>query len=143
MKISKVMSRSVATCSPEHTLHAVAQAMVDNDCGCLPVVDSDGRPIGILTDRDICIAACATKNPLRAVSVVPVMNQDVHTCSVDDDLRTAVRLMREHKIRRLPVVEEDGKLAGIVSLGDLARAAPNGAREEVARALAEICTPSG
>ncbi len=93
--------------------------MWDHDCGCAPVVDGHGRLVGIVTDRDICMAAYTQGVSIAAIPVERVMSARVVTCARGDDLETALGLMRTHEIHRLPVADSRGRLVGILSLTDL------------------------
>jgi len=93
--------------------------MWEHDCGCAPVVDGHGKLVGIVTDRDICMAAYTQGLPLEAIAVERVMSPRVISCARGDDLETAHRLMRTHEIHRIPVADSRGRLAGILSLSDL------------------------
>jgi CBS domain-containing protein len=152
MTIEPLMTRHVHYCRPDHTLDHAAAQMWDHDCGCVPVCVDDGEPrvIGMLTDRDICMAALFQGRPLRELKVADAMSRDIHVCEVDDRPEDVEVKMREIKIRRLPVTDEAGGLVGIVSLADLARAAhgraaPSGAdsvsERTVGHTLAAICEP--
>ena len=138
MKVADSMTREVRACSVHDSLNAAARVMWENDCGCVPIVDSQGRLVGIVTDRDICMAAYTQGMPLEAIAVERVMAARVISCSRTDDLDTAHRLMRKHEIHRLPVVDSRGRLTGILSLSDVvnqaskAGAAPSEAVEIIA-----------
>ncbi len=93
--------------------------MWDHDCGCAPVVDMHGKLVGIVTDRDICMASYTQGVPLDAIPVERVMSPKVISCARGDDLDTAHRLMRTHEIHRLPVVDTRGRPIGILSLSDV------------------------
>ena len=147
MKISAIMSEQVLTCGREDSLNVPAQLMWDHDCGCIPVVDDAGKPIGMVTDRDICMAAYMTGRDLRSLRVCEAMSEQLLTCRPGDSIADAEEIMRSAQVRRLPVVE-NGRVVGIVSLNDLAlAAAPQGRRSEkktvppleVAETLAAIC----
>jgi CBS-domain-containing membrane protein len=99
--------------------------MWDFDCGCLPVTADDGsqRVVGMITDRDICMAARLHARPLTEIRVQEVMAKDVRACNPGDLLREAEAIMSEAHVRRLPVVDEGDQLLGIISLTDLAREA--------------------
>jgi CBS domain-containing protein len=122
MKVREIMSMSPETCVPTDSLATAAQKLWDHDCGCLPVVDRDGRPSAVITDRDICMAAFTRGRPLKDLRVADSMSQSVATCRQDDDLAAAARKMTKHLVRRLPVVGADHKLVGMLSLNDLATA---------------------
>jgi len=113
----------MCTCAPEDPLYRPAQIMWEHDCGCVPVVDDSGRLSGIITDRDICMAAYTKGLPLNSIRAAEVMSRHVHMCASDDTLERAIGRMAEAEVRRLLVVSEDGKLRGIVSLADVARGA--------------------
>jgi CBS-domain-containing membrane protein len=115
-------------------LNAAARIMWDHDCGCAPVVDQTGKLVGIVTDRDLCMAAYTQGQPLGAIPVERAMSARVIACARGDDLATAHRLMRTHEIHRLPVTDTRGRLLGILSLSDLvdhARGNPAAASEAV------------
>jgi CBS domain-containing protein len=123
MKITSLMETRVASVRPEDTLDVAAQRMHDRACGCLPVLDADRRVVGMLTDRDICMAALRTAAPLAGVQVHSAMTAPAYSCREDDSVAEAERLMGQHQVRRLPVVDEEGRLAGLISLDDVAREA--------------------
>jgi CBS domain-containing protein len=104
MKVRQIMTDSLQTCSPEDTLKTAAQSMWDRDIGSLPVCDSDGRVIGMLTDRDICMHACFEGKALDALRVGDAMSRDARCCSSDDSLERAEQIMRDARVRRLPVI---------------------------------------
>ncbi len=120
MKIDEIMTRNVRGISPEDTLGTAAQIMWENDCGAVPVVEADGRLVGIVTDRDICMAAHLQGAPLHDSRVTSAMARDVKTCSPRDTPATVQAIMSQNKIRRVPVVDDQGRLVGMITLGDLA-----------------------
>jgi CBS-domain-containing membrane protein len=113
------MTRDVRACEIQDSLNAAARIMWDHDCGCVPVVDAHGKLVGIVTDRDICMAAYTQGVPLEAIPVERVMSPKVISCARGDDLDTAHRLMRTHEIHRIPVVDTRGRPIGILSLSDI------------------------
>ena len=154
MTIEPIMSREVHRCRPDDTLNYAALTLWERDCGSLPVCAGDGdgeaRVIGMLTDRDICMAALFQGKPLHELKVADAMSRDIRVARVDDRPEDIELLMRELKIRRVPVTDDGGRLVGIVSLADFARAARgdeslhrNGAVSErdVGYTLAAICEP--
>jgi CBS domain-containing protein len=147
-RVLDAMTRAVVTCRPHESLSRAAQVMWDADCGAVPIVDEEGRLVGMLTDRDICMAAYTRGLPLSELSVSSVMSTSLHSCKPGDSLRSLMDAMAEHQVRRVPVVEEDGKLVGIVSLADVARLAqaPSAVSEEarvwVPGVLAGISEPT-
>jgi len=121
MTVRDLQTSNVKTVSPDTDLAVVAKLMWEGDCGAVPVVTDDRKVIGMITDRDICIAAATRAKPpaeIRAGEVIT--NHGVHAVKQDDDVRVAMRTMRKHKVRRLPVVDREQRLAGIVSINDLA-----------------------
>lgn len=141
MTVKDVMVETVKCCAAGDTLNRAAQLMWENDCGCVPVVDGDSRVIGMLTDRDICMAAYTQGATLNGIQVSSVMSREVFTCRSRDTLLVAQRAMREHRVRRLPVTDREGKLVGILSLNDIARAVARSAagKAQVATTMVAIC----
>ena len=152
MKVEQLMTRTVRTCHPGDTLNVPAQIMWEHDCGCVPVVmDEEGgaRVVGMLTDRDICMAAYTQGRPLEAIAVSSAMSQRVCSCRPTDALRVALNVLRANQLHRLPVVNADDHLIGVLSLADVAREAgrEHGRRgvevkdEDIAQTLEAISEP--
>jgi len=130
MRVEEIMTREVEACRPDDTLNTAADIMWQTDCGCVPVIDgSSKRVIGMITDRDICMAAYLSGQPLQALTIEGAMAKTVYSCNPQDPLATAERIMREAQIRRLPAVDEHGRLVGIISLSDIAMSATIPAHE--------------
>ncbi len=152
MKIDSVMRRAVTVCAQNDNLNTAAKLMWDNDCGCLPVISADGNGtvVGMLSDRDICMAAYTQGKPLAEIPVTVAMAHSLLSCKPSDDLALAEAMMREARIHRIPIVNE-GALVGIVSLSDFARHSLSigdgrtalAAQAEVTRTLAAIREPRG
>ena len=126
MKVEQIMTRHVRTCHPGDSLSAAAQIMWESDCGCVPIVEHDEggpRVIGIITDRDICMAGYTQGRPLSAIRVESAMARQVHSCRPTDSLTEALNILRQHQLHRLPVVDNGGHLVGMLSLADAAREA--------------------
>lgn len=119
MTVADIMTKDVFTCKREDSLEVPARLMWDHDCGCIPIVDDERRPVGILTDRDVCMAAYTTGKPLGSVRVGHAMAHGLLTCKPTDSIVDAEELMRANQIRRILVVD-GGRLAGILSLNDVA-----------------------
>jgi CBS domain-containing protein len=119
VRVSEAMTPEVVTVPPEALLVDAARLMRDSDIGPLPVCE-DGRLLGVLTDRDITVRAVASGKDPRSTRVAEVMTPEVVSCLESDDVRRAAEVMQSAQLRRLLVVSPDGRLAGIVSLGDLA-----------------------
>jgi CBS domain-containing protein len=154
MTIEPIMSREVHRCRPDDTLNQAALQLWERDCGSLPVCAGDGgdesQVIGMLTDRDICMAALFQGKPLHELKVADAMSRDIRVAKADDRIEDVELLMRELKIRRVPVTDETGRLVGIVTLADFARAARGRAtsrragalsERDVGHTLAAICDP--
>ncbi len=149
MKVTELMTANVETCGRGDSLDKVARIMWDHDCGCVPVVDQDNRVVGILTDRDIAMAAYAQDLPLHAMQAEDAMTRVVVVCSPEDEIGTAEEMMRSNKIRRIPVTDSDRRPVGILSLNDLARKAareltsesPSMTSEEIAATFDAVSGP--
>lgn len=152
MKVEQLMTREVKVCNEADTLNRAAQLMWDSDCGCIPVISAngDGRLIGVVTDRDIAIAAYMQGKQLWAIPVGTAMAHEVIACHANDGVSQAEALMRDNRVRRLPVIDRNERLVGILSLNDIAleaqREAATGKRAEVtgeavSETLASICQP--
>lgn len=115
------MSRPVVTVKPSVPLSEVAKVMRDRDVGFLPVCDNAGRVLGVVTDRDIAVRACAQGLAPVLTSAGQVMTTDVVTCSADDEVLVAERKMIDHAVARVLVVDGEGRVAGVVSLADIAQ----------------------
>jgi CBS domain-containing protein len=129
MLVKDLMTRNVSSCRLESNLAEIAEVMWDQQCGALPMLDGSGRVIGIITDRDICIAL-GTRN-IRASDVLArdVSPLRVFSCSPDNDARDALRTMATQEVSRLPVVGEAGQLVGILSIDDLVFRAGGGSSD--------------
>jgi len=138
MKVSDCMTREVRIVDPAETLQTAARSMANIDAGILPVGKND-RLVGVITDRDIAIRAVGTGRAADA-KVGDVMSQEVRYCYADDDVEDILDNMAEQQIRRLPVVDRNKRLVGIVSISDLAA---NGEKARTGETLGEIARPSG
>ena len=149
MNVEELMTRTVRTCGPDDTLETAARLMWEIDCGCVPITDDQGRPVAMLTDRDVCMAALTQGRPLGEMCVKSAMSGSLHVVGVHDSLPVAEQLMQKFQVRRLPVVGLDGRLAGLLSMNDIAREAlrERGQRQrvvtsdDVAATLASVCRP--
>ena len=119
MRVQDIMVNDIATCAPDANLESVAMMMWDNDCGIVPITDKHGKPLGIITDRDISIAAAMKHRQLSEISVSDVKDGQIVSCQPDQDVKNALKMMRDTKIRRLPVVDRQGSLVGMLSMGDI------------------------
>ena len=139
MKVRDLMTSDVKTCRPETNLAEAVKEMWEGDCGALPVVSDDGRVAGIITDRDICIAVATRGRSADRIAVREVARDHVYTSLPDDDASAALQTMKLHKIRRLPVVDADGHVRGMLSLNDIVTHAGAATPTEVVSTLASIC----
>jgi CBS domain-containing protein len=149
MKVDEVMTSDAVSCRAGDTLARAAELMWDRDCGCVPVVDHEDRVIGIVTDRDVCMAALHRGRALHEVLVSDAMASVPVTVGPEETIVVAQDVMRRVRVRRLPVTDVTGKLVGVLSLHDLARSAATDRRwfsgvtmREVARTFAEVSRPS-
>jgi CBS domain-containing protein len=154
MKVKELMSSEVKVCTDSDTLNRAAQLMWEFDCGCIPIIsaNSEGQLVGVVTDRDIAMAAYTQGKPLWAIPVGTAMAHSVVACHADDEISHAEALMRDNHVRRLPVLDQNGQLVGMLSLNDVAREAQRetatGRRAEVTsegvmETLAAVCKPRG
>jgi CBS domain-containing protein len=149
MKVKDIMTREPKTCAPETNLAAAAMIMWGKDCGIVPVIQSNGKVIGMITDLDICMAVATKNRKTSDIAVSEVFSGNLYACSPDDDIRDALKIMRAERVRRLPVINVSGALEGILSLNDVVRHAeiagrkkvPELSYDDVTQTLKEICTP--
>ena len=145
MQIKEIMNHPVITCPVQSTMEHAARLMWEFDCGIIPIVDDDGRLAGVVTDRDICMAAYTQGKPLADIPTSSAMARQVVVCHGADTIETAEELMKATRVRRLPIVDADGRPIGLVSMNDLARlvarAKKAAADRELVRTLSAICEP--
>lgn len=123
MKVRDVMTREVVWCEAESSLAEVSELMWKHSCGFLPVVGEGGNVIGVVTDRDISIAVGTRNRRPSELRVKSVMSNRLFTCTAADSVHCALTTMRMEGLRRLPVIDEEGALVGVLSIDDLARKA--------------------
>jgi CBS domain-containing protein len=149
MQVQQLMSQPAIVCHAQDTLNQAAHLMWNHDIGAVAVVNDQESLVGIITDRDICMAAYTQGRPIQDIAVCEIMSKQVIACAPGDKVKTAEKKMRAHQIRRLPVVGPDGRVQGMLSLNDIAREAhregdrrsPEVTPAEVARTLACVCLP--
>lgn len=146
MRIEQLMTQPAVVCRPDDTLNTAARLMWEYDCGSIPVVAEDDRLVGMVTDRDICMAAHLRGQSLHEIPVSVAMAQQVVSCFPQEFIDAAERLMSKAQVRRVPVVDDDNRPMGVLSLNDLIRhTASSHARDGRDRALvltmATICQP--
>ena len=149
MTVGLLMNQDVETCRVDESLADAARKMWDRDIGCLPVLGRQGHLVGVVTDRDICMAGYTQGRPLTEIRVSVAMSGQLHTCREDDTLLEAEEIMRATQVRRLPVLDTFGGLVGMISLSDLVLALERRSgrqrrqltAEEVSATLAAVCEP--
>jgi CBS domain-containing protein len=122
MKVESLMTKQVATCRADQSASEAAQIMWDRDCGFVPVVDDaqHGQVIGLVTDRDLCMAAFMRGRALAEIRIGDVMSTGISACKAGDDIASVEGMMRRAQVHRLPVVDDAGHLLGVISLADIA-----------------------
>lgn len=148
MFVEELMTRDVHTCRPDDSLAEAARIMWDHDCGCVAVIDAEGRAVAVITDRDVCMAAYLRGLPLSAMPVASAASRGIVAAHLGQPIEGAEVLMRTHQVRRLPVVDAMGRPAGLLSVNDLARRShathlPDGglSAEDVVATLAAVGEP--
>lgn len=144
MQVQELMTDRVFTVGPDDSLDRAATLMWDRDVGVVPVVDPDGRVCGIVTDRDVAMCALHRGAALRDLRVSHAMTAEVFTCAPGDEVGLAERVMAARQVRRLPIVDPERRLVGLLSINDLARASsyregPGVPVIEVGRTLQKVC----
>ena len=146
MKVQEVMTNDVQSCRPETNLAEAAMQMWRGDFGALPIVTAAGKVVGMITDRDVCMAAATKHRDPANIRVKEVMSGKVYGCSCDTDIHEALKIMQQKQVRRLPIISaEDGRLQGILSMNDVALKTQAGrevelSAEDVEQTLRAICT---
>jgi CBS domain-containing protein len=142
MKAQEIMTESPACCTPRDTVERAAKLMAEHDCGCLPVVsDMDAREIvGVVTDRDLA-CRCLGEGKGAETEVSEVMSASPSCCTPESDVDEVERIMAEHQVRRVPVVDDSGCCVGMIAQADLARADAESNRE-VRRTVERISEPT-
>jgi CBS domain-containing protein len=139
MKVREIMTTDVKTCRPETNLAEAVKLMWERDCGALPVVKSDGKVSGMITDRDICVAIATRGQTAERIAVSDVTRGKACTCAPDDDAIVALQTMKSQRVRRLPVIDGQGRLKGILSLSDVVTHGSTTLSTEIASTMASIC----
>lgn len=119
MKVKEIMTHHPRFCDLTESVAAAAKTMWDADCGALPVLKAGKELVGLITDRDICMAMAMRDCSPTGVSAEEVISGKVYSVTPEDDVQKALELMQEHKIRRLPVVDSEGDLQGMLSMNDI------------------------
>lgn len=133
MKVKDVMTPDAKAIWLTESLADAAKEMWENDCGVLPIIKDGKKVVGVITDRDICMAAAIRDRSPSHISVQEVMNAKLFSATPEDEVAHALKIMREHKVRRMPVLNAEGELEGILSMNDvvLRAKARNGKKPEI------------
>ena len=139
MELNTVMTANPACCARDTSLQQVAQMMLDNDCGMIPVVDAQGMPVGAITDRDIATRAVAKGGDLDGCCAGDYMSTPLRTVSQDSSLADCCAAMESAQLRRMPVVAGQGRVVGVVAQADVALNADARNTAEVVREVSRPC----
>jgi CBS domain-containing protein len=152
MLVKDIMNKSVRTCSPANTLDEIATQMWNEDIGAMPVVDQNRKLAGIITDRDIAMAATLKHKPLWEISAAEMIDgKSCHYCHPNDEVHQALNLMGSSRIRRVPIVDDSMHLTGMIGLKDVvehtsSQAGPRKqttiSAEELLSTYQKICKPN-
>ena len=137
--IESVMTRDPVTCSVNTPLPEVAALMLSHDCGQIPVVDAQGKPLGVVTDRDIVVRVVANGGNPATATAADAMTSPARTVSLDTKLSECLHAMEQAQIRRVPVVDAQGRIVGIVATADVAL---SGGRKAIAEVMEEVSAPT-
>ncbi len=143
MIIGDAMTRDPKCCSIDERANAAAQVFWEQDCGCVPLVDQEGHLAGVVTDRDLCMAAHFRDAKLSELRLGDICQRSVRCCSPEQSLQEAEALMQEAQVRRIPIVDASYRVVGLLSLNDIAVARDQQApiqADEVANTLGAICS---
>lgn len=119
MRVHEIMTSDVRSCRADAYLSTAANLMLDNNCGFVPVVDDRGVVVGVLTDRDVCLATARRSSATEEIPVAEVCSGKVYSCSPGDEIHVALHTMRNARVHRLPVTDDLGRLKGVLSLTDI------------------------
>ena len=143
MKISEFMSKDVCFVKPDCNTYDAARIMCENHIGCIPVCDEGKKVVGIVTDRDIILRAIACDKKIKTTPVSEIMTTNVYTCNPEAEVTEAQNLMAQNQIRRIPVTDDNYKLVGILSMGDLAQNDKKIGQQNVCTTIENICNCQG
>ncbi|MCM2305651.1 MAG: CBS domain-containing protein [Elusimicrobia bacterium] len=139
MKVRELMTKDPLACTPETGLRDVAKMMCEGDCGEIPVVESktSAKPVGVITDRDItCRAVARGRNPLE-LTAADCMSSPAVTVTPETSLEDCCKVLEKHQIRRVPVVDKQGRCCGMVAQADIARRGPAEATCEIVKEVSQ------
>lgn len=119
MNISEICTRGVKFCGPQDNLATAAELMWEYDCGAIPVLEDSGKLMGMITDRDICLALATRKAVAPDVPVQEVMSGSLDSCTTGDPIEHVLKVMRNAQLRRIPILDAEGTFKGMVSVNDI------------------------
>ena len=143
MKVNECMCQDVCFVKPDCKVYDAARIMCENHIGCIPVCDDNKSVVGILTDRDIVLRTVACNKDSKNTPVSDIMTTNVCTCGCDQDVCDAENTMSKYQIRRIPVVDSNNKMVGILTMGDLAHNQKQLGSEKVCSTIENICNCNG
>ena len=143
MKINECMCQDVCFVKPDCNVYDAARIMNENHIGCIPVCDDQKEILGVITDRDIVLRGVACDKDARKTKVSEIMTTQVYTCKCEDDVQTAQNTMAQNQIRRIPVVDSQNKMVGILSMGDLAHNSNKIGDDKFTKTVENICDCNG
>ncbi len=143
MKVNKIMTKNVGFCQAEDDFTKAIEIMWQRDCGVVPVVNKDSEVVGIISDRDAAIAVFLKEKPAADILISNHISEKVVTCSEKDSVKSVLKKMRKHQIKRLPVVDKKEKLSGIISITDILLAAgkDKSLKKKIFKTLEAIAKP--
>ncbi len=143
MKVKDCMSKDICFVKPNCSVYDAARIMCENHVGCIPVCDDEKNVLGLLTDRDIVIRGVACNKDSKSTNVSDIMTCNVCTCNCDSSLNEIQNAMAKNQVRRVPLVDENNKMVGVISLGDLAQKANEIGMQNVCTTIENICNCKG
>jgi CBS domain-containing protein len=144
MLVTEIMKKPPTTCTTNDTVTEAAKIMHDHNCGFVPVVDSRGVVVGVVTDRDVCLIVGEKNRAMTHLSVQDAMSHPVFSCYADENVKTTLATMAKRHVRRLPVLDKHGHLQGVLSIDDVIEAPPrrgSPTAEDIVSALKSISAP--
>ncbi len=142
MKINECMCKDVCFVKPDCNVYDAARIMNENHIGCIPVCDDEKTVVGVLTDRDIVLRTVACNKNAKETTVSEVMTTNVYTCKCEQNIEEAQELMSKNQIRRIPIIDSNSKMVGILTTGDLINN-NNVKNQNVAETMQNICESKG
>ena len=143
MKISECMCPDVCFVKPDCNTYDAARIMCENHIGCIPVCDEEKKVVGIVTDRDILLRTVACDKDTKTTPVSEIMTTNVCTCSPEADIDEVQNIMAQNQIRRVPIVDDNNKVVGILTMGDLAQNDKKIGQQNVCTTIQNICNCKG